>query len=157
MPNELINTDPIIARSFYLDFPKLSGFILSGVSGLDVEVDVVSLAQNGKDGKQQHIKTLGGALKTPELSVTRMAPMDAQSDPLWKWFLEIREKGMKSRTDGRQDGSIIIYDASATEVGRYNIFGCWPSKIAGDALSTESNDALKETITFQTERIERTK
>lgn len=157
MPGDLINYDPIVARSFFLDFPNLTSFILSGVSGLEVELDVVQIAQNGKDGKQQHIKSLGGGLKVPEISVTRLAPIDAAGDPLWKWFLDIRDHGFKNRSDQRQDGSIILYDVAGTEVGRYNIFGCWPSKIAADALSTDSNEPLKETISIQAERIERVK
>ncbi len=157
MASSMISTDPLVARSFYLDFPNLSSFVLSAVSGLEVELEVVPLSQNGPNGKQEHIKSLGGGLKVPEISVTRMAPQDAQNDPLWKWFLDIRDHGFKNRTDKRQDGSIILYDGAGTEVGRFNIFGCWPSKIAADSLSTESNEALKETITFQAERIERAK
>jgi phage tail-like protein len=157
MPNAMIPTDPIVARAFFLDFPKLSGFVLSGVSGMDVELDVVTLEQTGANGKQQHVKTVGGMLKVPEVSVTRMAPADAQSDKLWTWFLDIRDHGFKGRTDKRQDGSIILYDRTGAELGRYNLFGCWPSKISVDALSTESNEPLKETITFQAERIERAK
>jgi phage tail-like protein len=150
----LINTDPIVARSFFLDFPNLAGFVLSGVSGMDIEMDVVTLEQTGKDGKQQHVKTLGGKLKVPEISVTRMAPKKDENDKLWAWFLDIREHGFKNRTDHRQDGSIVLYDSTGTEVSRYNIFGCWPSKISVDSLSTDSNEPLKETITFQAERIE---
>ena len=157
MTNSMISTDPLVARMFYLDFPNLSGFVLTAVSGLEVELDVVPFAANGANGKQEHLKTLGGGLKVPEVTVTRMAPQDAESDKLWKWFLDIRDHGFKDRTDKRQNGSIVLYDSSGSEVGRYNIFGCWPSKIAADALSTESNEPLKETITLQAERIERSK
>jgi phage tail-like protein len=149
--------EPIVARSFYLDFPKLSGFALTGVSGLDVELDVVSISTNAKNGKQVHQKTVGGNLKTPDITVTRIAPRDVSGDNLWTWFTDIRDKGMKDAVFGRQDGSIVLYATDGTEVGRYNIFGCWPSKISTDALSTDSNESLKETITFATERIQRVK
>jgi phage tail-like protein len=157
MPNSLISTEPIVARNFFLDIPGEATLVLSGVSGLDVELDVVPVAQNGKDGKQEHIKTVGGVLKAPDISITRMAPQDATNDPLWKWFLDIRDKGFKSRTDKRKDLSIVLYDVGAAEVGRFNIFAAWPSKIATDALSTESNEPMKENITLVCERIERVK
>jgi len=64
MPNDLISNDPIVARNFYLEIDG-QNLVLSGVSGLEIELDVVSVQQNGKDGKQQHIKTLGGVLKAP--------------------------------------------------------------------------------------------
>lgn len=157
MPNELISTEPIVARNFFLDIPSMASFVLQGVSGLDVELDVVSVAQNGKDGKQQHIKSIGGVLKAPDLSVTRMAPQNADSDPLWKWFLDIRDKGFSGRDDKRKNGSIVLYDVGGSEIGRFNILNMWPSKISTDALSTDSNDPMKETITLVCERIERVK
>lgn len=158
MPNDLISTDPIVARNFYLEIDG-ENLILSGVSGLEIELDVVELAQNGKDGKQQHIKTLGGVLKAPAITVTRMAPLNANEDPLWKWFKKIRDSGMKasSRAATRKNGSIVLYDSAYDEVGRFNWFNGWPSKIATDQLSTDSNEPMKETITLVVERIERVK
>jgi phage tail-like protein len=158
MPNDLIATDPIVARNFYLEIDG-EQLVLSGVSGLDIELEVVSIQQNGKDGKQQHVKTLGGVLKVPDLSITRMAPLSATDDPLWKWFLQIRDSGFKgsNREDNRKNGSIVLYDSAFDEVGRFNFFNGWPSKIGTDALSTDSNDPMKETITLVVERIERVK
>jgi phage tail-like protein len=157
MPNSIISTEPIVARNFFLDIPGESSLTLSGVSGLDVEVDVVPLSQNGKNGKQEHIKTIGGVLKAPDVTVTRMAPQNAESDPLWKWFMDIRDKGFKDRSDKRKNVSIVLYDVSGGEVGRFNLFNVWPSKIATDALSTESNEPMKETITLVCERVDRVK
>lgn len=157
MPNSLISDEPIVARNFFLNIPGEDTLVLSGVSGLDVELDVVNVSQNGKNGKQEHIKTIGGVLKTPDISVTRMAPADAQKDPLWKWFIDIRDHGFKSRSDKRKDISIVLYDVGGTEVGRFNVFGAWPSKIGTDALSTDSNEPMKESITLVNERIERVK
>ena len=158
MPNDLISTDPIVARNFYLEIDG-ENLVLSGVSGLDMELEVVSLQQNGKDGKQQHIKALGGTLKAPDLSITRMAPNNATQDPVWKWFTDIRNSGFKAgdRSDKRKNGSIVFYDSALEEVGRFNFFNAWPSKISTDAVSTDSNDPMKETITLVTERIERVK
>jgi phage tail-like protein len=122
-------------------------------------MDVVPLQQNGKDGKQQHIKTLGGVLKAPDITITRMAPLNALEDPLWKWFRQIRDGGMKAkaRSEHRKSGAIILYDSAYDEVGRFDWFNGWPSKISTDALSTDSNEPMKETITLVVERIERVK
>jgi phage tail-like protein len=158
MPNDLISTDPIVARNFYLEVDG-ENLVLSGVSGLDIELEVVPLQQNGKDGKQQHIKTLGGVLKAPDITITRMAPLSAVTDPMWKWLKSIRDSGMKAsaREGQRKNGSIVLYDSAYDEVGRFNFFNGWPSKIATDALSTDSNEPMKETITLVVERIERVK
>jgi phage tail-like protein len=158
MPNDLISTDPIVAQNFYLEIDG-ENLVLSGVSGLDLELDVVTVQQNGKDGKKQSVKTLGTSLKVPDLSMTRMAPMDAMADPIWKWFHDIRDSGFSGtkRDAARKNGSVVLYDTAFAEIGRFNFFNGWPSKIATDAVSTESNEPVKETITLIIERLERVK
>jgi phage tail-like protein len=154
----LVAGDPIVARFFYLDLDG-EKITLSGVSGLDIELEVVSVQVNGQKGKQDHVKTLGGGLKVPDISLTRMAPADSSSDPIWKWFTEIRDKGFSAgnRNNERKNGSIIMYDSAANEVARFNFVKAWPSKISTDALSTDSNEAVKENITLVCERIDRIK
>lgn len=154
----LVTTDPIVARFFYLDIDG-EKITLSGVSGLDIELEVVSVQANGAKGKQDHIKTLGGGLKAPDITLTRMAPGESGNDPIWKWFGDIRDKGFShgNRAGERKNGSIIMYDSAGEEVSRFNFVKAWPSKISTDALSTDSNDAVKENITLVCERIDRVK
>ena len=85
--------------------------------------------------------------------------MSAMDDPIWKWFKAVRESGLKGtdRAGSRKNGSIVFFDTALTEVGRFNFFNGWPSKIGTDAVSTESNDPVKETITLVIERLERIK
>jgi phage tail-like protein len=158
MPNDLIATDPIVAQNFYLEIAG-ENIILSGVSGLDVEHDVVTIQQVGKDGKAQSVKTRGNALKAGDVTITRMAPMNAADDPIWKWFNSIRSVGFSGlqRDTNRKNGSIVLYDTAFSEIGRFNFFNGWPSKISTDAVSTDSNEAVKETITLVIERLERVK
>jgi len=157
MPNDLINTDPIVAQNFYLEIDG-ENIILSGVSGLDVEHDVVTIQQNGPTGKMQVVKTRGNTQKAPDLTITRMAPADAMADPIWKWFIAIRDKGLTmDRASARKNGSIVLYDTSFTEIGRFNFIKGWPSKISTDAVSSDSNEAVKETITLVIERLDRVK
>jgi len=155
--NDLIATDPIVAQNFYLEIDG-ENIILSGVSGLDVEHDVVTIQQNGPTGKNQVVKTRGNTAKAGDLSITRMAPADAMADPIWKWFIAIRDKGLTmDRASARKNGSIVLYDTSFVEIGRFNFLKGWPSKIATDAVSTESSEAVKETITLVIERLDRVK
>lgn len=159
MPNDLIVHDPLISQNFFLEIDGEVVSVLSGVSGLDVEVEVASLQQVGKSGKMQMVRTLGSQVKAPELTLTRMAPADSSSDKLWEWFNGIRDKGMKlaDRAGSRKNGSIVIYDTSNVEASRFNFYNAWPSKIATDQLSADSNDVVKENITLQIERLERVK
>ncbi|QNK81331.1 phage tail protein [Nakamurella sp. PAMC28650] len=159
MPNALISTDPLIAQNFFLEIDGSVVTILASVSGLDIEMEVASTQQVGKDGKSQTIKTLAGRNKAPDLSLVRMAPADSTSDKLWGWFNDIMSKGIKlgDRTNQRKNGSVVLYDSTHTEVARFNFTNGWPSKISTDQLSVDSNDPVKETITLTIERLERVK
>ena len=46
MPNDLISADPIVAQNFYLELDGVS-IVLSSVGGLDLEFDIVTIAQAG--------------------------------------------------------------------------------------------------------------
>src|SRR6478735_2745664 len=93
MPNEaLINNDPIVAQNFFLEIDGSVVSILSSVSGLDIEMEVVSIEQAGANGKVQVVKTLGKSNKAPDLSLVRMAPPVMTDDKLWGWFNDIRDK-----------------------------------------------------------------
>lgn len=146
--------DPLVSHNFFLELDGEVVGYLSGVSGLDVEVEVVTTTQAGKGGQRETVKSLGGQNKAPDLTLTRMAPTDATADKLWEWFNSIRDKGVK---DLRKNGSVVIYDSTNTEVSRFNFFDAWPSKINTDGLSVDSNDPLKETITLVCGRLERIK
>ncbi len=158
MPNDLISQDPIVAQNFYLELDGVS-IVLSSVGGLDLEFDIVTIAQAGPKGVKQQVKTRGSILKVSDLSVTRMAPKDAMNDPIWKWFHAINDKGfiIGDRTNNRKNGSVVMYDSSGAEVGRYNFFNGWPSKISTDQMSSDSNEPVKETITIVIERLQRVK
>jgi phage tail-like protein len=158
MPNDLISTDPIVAQNFYLELDGVS-IVLSSVGGLDLEFDVVTMSQAGPGGLKQQVKTRGSILKVSDLSITRMAPKDAMNDPIWKWFYTIHDKGfvIGDRTNNRKNGSVVLYDSSQQEIGRYNFFNGWPSKISTDQMSSDSNEPVKETITLVIERLQRVK
>ncbi|WP_028050782.1 phage tail protein [Cellulomonas sp. URHD0024] len=159
MPNALISTDPIVSQNFFLEIDGSVVSILSSVSGLDIEMEVVTTEQAGANGKVQVVKTLGKANKAPDLSLVRMAAPDMANDKLWAWFNGIRDKGMANadRATQRKNGSIVMYDSANAEIARFNFTNGWPSKIATDQLSVESNDPVKETITLVVESLARVK
>lgn len=158
MPN-FLEEDTLIAQNFFLEIAGEVITYLSGVSGLDISMDVAETVQAAPDGKKVIRKMLGTHIKPPDLTLTRVAPSDMAGDQLWGWFNDIYKKGMPlgDRTANRKDGSIVMYDSTGTEVARFNFFAGWPSKIATDGLSVDSNDPVKETITLTIERLERVK
>ncbi len=155
----LFTTDPIIAQNFFLE---VDGEVISqliSVSGLDVEVGVAKVTQVGKGGQKQQVKALGQSVESPDLQLTRVAPLDIGNDNLWKWFSDIRSGGLVAtdRAAKRKNGSIVLFDSAHGEVARFNFFSGWPTKISTDQLSVDSNEVVKESITIAIERLERVK
>ena len=65
MPNDLISTDPIVSQNFFLEIDGSVVSILSSVSGLDIEMEVVTMEQAGANGKVQVVKTLARRTRHP--------------------------------------------------------------------------------------------
>lgn len=154
----LFSADPIVSQNFFLEIDGQVVSALMSVSGLDVEVGVGKVTQIGADGKKQQVKFLGQTVEVPDLQLTRVAPGDVTNDALWKWFKAVREGGLSGdRAQNRKNGSVVLYDAGAKEVARFNFFNGWPSKISTDQLSVDGSEAIKETVTLVIERLERVK
>ena len=155
--NDLI--DSMVTNSFTLELDGKPIALLSGVSGLDIELEAKEFQQVNAKGMAGIVKYVGNYNKAPDLQLTRIAPVDSTTDGIWKWFNDIRDKGM-SQTDPhalRKNGSVVMFDHTFKEIGRFNFFNAWPSKIATDGLSVDSGEPIKETITLVCERLERVK
>jgi phage tail-like protein len=156
---DLIKQDPLVGTNFFLE---ISGEVISNltsVDGLSVEVEKAEINQRTTNGQLVQHVALSKPKLTGELTVKRLAPLDATSDPLWKWFNQIRDKGMSaSNRDGeRKDGSVVIYDTTMSEMARWNFYSAWPSKIANDGFEVGKNEPVAESISFQYEKLERKK
>lgn len=154
----VIKNDPLVVNHFFLEIDGEVISQLSEVSGLDVELEVTDIQQQLSNGQYSQRKAFSKPKWTGELSIKRLAPTDSANDALWKWFNQIREKGMSlSVSSERKNGSIVIYDSALKEIARWNFYEAWPSKISQDAVSVGGNDPISETITLQHEKLERKK
>lgn len=159
MSDTLTKVDPLVANHFFLEVDGEVISQLSEVSGLDVELEVTEVAQQMQSGQYAQRKAFSKPKWTGEITIKRLAPLDATQDSLWKWFNTIRNSGMgvDKLTDQRKNGSVVIYDSTLKEVARWNFYNAWPSKISNDSFTVGSNDAVTETVTFQHEKLERKK
>ncbi len=87
-------SDPLVANHFFLEIDGEVIAQLSEVSGLDVELEVTDIQQQVASGQYEQRKAFSKPKWTGEISIKRLAPIDATQDALWKWFNSIREKGM---------------------------------------------------------------
>lgn len=160
MPSlNLTKNDPLIGTNFFLEIQGEVLANLTSVDGLALELEKADITQRTEKGQYiQHI-AFSKPKWTGELTVKRLAPLDASNDPLWKWFNTIRDKGMSAdnRSGERKSGSIVVYDTTMTEIARWNFYDAWPSKIENDGFDVTKNDPVSESITIQYEKLERKK
>jgi phage tail-like protein len=151
--------DPLVGTTFYLEIQGVVMSNLSGVDGLAVEVETTDVMQRTADGKFVQHTAMAKPKYTGALTLKRYAPLDMTNDALWKWFNDIRDKGMPAgnRASQRKSGSVVVYDTSLAEISRWNFTECWPSKIESDGLDVTKNDPVTETITMQYETLNRIK
>jgi phage tail-like protein len=156
---DLIKADPLIATNFFLEIDGAVITNVTSVDGLTLEIEKADVLQRQTDGAFVQHTTMSKNKFTGELTIKRLAPLDATSDELWKWFMAIRTSGMSvaARAGERKSGSVVIYDTTMTEISRWNFTEAWPSKIASDSVDVSKNEPISETITLQYETLIRKK
>ena len=151
--------DPLVGTTFFLEIQGEIISNLSSVDGLAVEIETADITQRTPDGKYVQQVMMAKPKYTGQLTLKRYAPLDMKNDAIWKWFDDIRSKGMSAtaRSQQRKHGSVVIYDTTLTEIARWNFTNCWPSKIETDGMDVTKNDPVSETITMQYELLTRVK
>jgi phage tail-like protein len=145
-----IGADALAGYHFSIEIDGVTIAQFREVSGLNAEITTIEHRENSPKGLPL-MKKLPGAKKYGDLTLKRGR---TDSNDLWKWLKTVQDGKID---DARKNGSIVLYDTSFVEIGRFNFLKGWPSKIATDAVSTESSEAVKETITLVIERLDRVK
>lgn len=156
----LTKVDPLVATNFFLEVSGETITNVTSVTGLKMELDINEFAQRGTKGVLVQHKTLSKPKLAGEFTFKRIQPNTITTDPIWIWFLGIRNTGMKvktGRTKPRRTGSIVGYDTGLVEVSRWNFTEAWPSKIEVEGFDVTKNDPIHETITVQYESLVRIK
>jgi phage tail-like protein len=82
----------------------------------------------------------------------KQSPKSSEAAPedkgLYDWFDKVVQA--KDKTPYKT-GSIVIYDRTQTEVARFNLEQCWPSKLSVSDLSAGSDEVMVEELTIQHE------
>ena len=127
--------------AFEIDGVNLAWF--TGCSGLSIEFDVTTFkAGNGKNVVD---RKRPGKPKYGEVVLKRGMTTDTA---LHDWFIEVVDAAGPTPY---KTASIVIYGRENTEVARFNLEACWPSKLTNSDLNSGSDDVMVEEITIQHE------
>jgi phage tail-like protein len=126
---------------FELDSTPLGFF--TACSGLSSEVDVIEQTQMTEGGKKVTTKQPGASRTYSEVVLKRGFTTDRG---LNDWFDKTVDAAEAVQ---RQTGSIVIYSRTFEEVARFNLDGCFPSKLSISDLNAGSGEAMVEELTIR--------
>ncbi len=127
---------------FWFDSQLAGGF--QAVEGIQTQVEVIAY-QSGRDMYPRQIPG------RPKIAPVVLKKGYVNTALLWDWI--------KATMDGNfrfENASIVLMDDSGrTELARYNLLDCWPSRWAGWQLDANSDNAMVEEFELQVRTIER--
>ncbi|MGA1438554.1 MAG: phage tail protein [Ilumatobacteraceae bacterium] len=127
-----------------IDGVELARF--TAVSGLGYESEVVTFQDTLADGKVVTRKR-PGRISFPDIVLKRGLSAD---NALVDWYQTVIDGAVE-----RKSGSVVIYDQTSTELGRWNFENAWISKWSASDLDAGSDDIMIEEITISHEYMER--
>lgn len=122
------------------------GFFTS-VNGLSSEIPVITHKTMSKDGKQVETKFPDSRRNFTEVVLKRGVTSDKAVNT---WFDETVDAGAAVV---RKLGSIVIYTRDFTEIARFNLENCFPSKLTVSDLNAKSGEAVVEELTIRHENL----
>lgn len=126
----------------WMDGTHAGGF--QAVDGIHAQVELIEY----QAGTDKYARQIPGR---PKVAPVVLKKGYVNSDVLWGW--------MKATMDGNfrfENASIVLLDdAGQSELARYNLVDCWPSRWAGWQLDANSNNAMVEEFELQVRTIER--
>ncbi len=129
---------------FAFEVESLTIAWFTACSGLSLEYDVTDFKQANADGKIVQAKRAGKE-KYSEVVLKRGLTTDKTVHDWFKTVVDAAEP------TPYKTASIVIYDRQQTEVARFNMNQCWPSKLTVSDLSAGSDDVMIEELTIQHE------
>jgi len=127
-----------------IDGVELARF--TAVSGLGYESEVVTFQDTLADGKVITRKR-PGRISFPDIVLKRGLSAD---NALVEWYQTVVDGQVE-----RKSGSVVIYDQTSSEIGRWNFENGWIAKWSASDLDAGSDDIMIEEVTIAHEYMER--
>jgi phage tail-like protein len=132
-----------LGSQFSLELEGVEMARFSGCSGLSYSTEVVAY-QDVVMGKVVQRKRPGRTVYG-DINLKRGLSADTA---IIDWHKKVLDGSVE-----RTNGSIVIYDADGTELGRWNFEAGWPSKWSASDLNAGSDDVMIEDLTITHEGI----
>ena len=124
--------DSRVGHSFGLEFDGITIEVITDVSGLKMEQEVVEDEEKGPNG-ESGIRRLPGRPKAPDITLTRGLTADQSFDKC---------------------GAIIVFDFEGNEMKRYKLTNAWPKSLEVSSLKAGDTSVLSEKLVLTCDSIE---
>ena len=138
--------DSRVGHSFGLEFDSITIEVITDVSGLKMEQEVVEDEEKGPNG-ESGIRRLPGRPKAPDITLTRGLTADQSFD---KWVKDCRF----GKIDSRKGGAIIVFDFEGNLIKRYKLTNAWPKSLEVSSLKAGDTSVLSEKLVLTCDSIE---
>jgi phage tail-like protein len=138
--------DSGVGHSFGLEFDGITIKVITEVSGLKMEQDVVEYRENGPNGESD-LRRLPGRPKAPDITVTRGLTADQSFD---KWVKDSRF----GKIESRKGGAIVVFDFEGNLIKRYKLTNAWPKSLEVSSVKAGDTSVLSEKLVLTCESIE---
>jgi len=137
--------DAAVGHSFGLEVDGVRVAMLTEVSGLGWERDVIEVREGGDPDATP--RRLPGRMKPGEVTLSRGLTTDLTFE---QWMRDPVPVGQP-----RRSVSIALFDAEGRAVARYHLEHAWPSKLAVTGLRSGGTEIALESLTLVHEGLER--
>jgi phage tail-like protein len=120
---------------FYVEMGTDTQAVFTEVSGLQVEMDVMSYEEGGMNG---FVHRLPGRTKMGNLTLKR--GMTCSND-FFTWYIQVAGGQIK-----RRNLSVVLYDVTGKKVLRWNFANAYPVKWTGPQFTADGSAAAIETL-----------
>ena len=137
--------DAAVGHSFGLEVDGVRVTMLTEVSGLGLEREVIEVREGGDPDATT--RRLPGRLKPGEVTLTRGLTTDRTFE---QWMRDPVPVGQPRRTV-----SLALFDIEGRAVARYHLENAWPSKLEVTGLRAGGTEIAVESLTLVHEGLER--
>ena len=140
--------DSAVGHSFGLEVDSIMIRLITEVSGLKMEQDVIEYKSNTADGKF-FVRKAPGSPKAGEVTLTRGLTADNSFE---KWITACR---LGQMGQARKGGAIIVFDYEGLPIKRYELTNAWPKSLEISSLKAGDTSVLTEklVITYESMKV----
>ncbi|MEO5609740.1 MAG: phage tail protein [Ornithinibacter sp.] len=139
-----------VGHSFGLELDGVRVSMLTEVTGLTVERDVIEFREGGADGTQI-VRKLPGRLKSGEVTLSRDLTADSAFE---QWMNDVTND--VAAAAATRNAAVLVLDRQGQRVATFTLTRAWPKKLEYAGLKAGAAEPMAERLTLVHEGIART-